>query len=215
MMPLNKRILQKEPMEIEVKFYLCCPSKLIHRLISSGAVLISGRELERNKRFDTPDGVLRSTDQVLRLREDHQFTLTFKGSGNQTSEAAVRKELEVVVSSISTAEMILNALGYQVILTYEKYRATYEFQQCQIVLDELPYGSFCEIEGDSIHRIKTTAKRLGLDWNRRITSSYSGLFQRCKETRGLKFRDLSFEHFEGLKISPEDLGVLPGDSRES
>ena len=59
-----------------------------------------------------------------------------------------RFEAEVVVSDFETMDVILRRLGYVVSLIYEKYRATYTLGDAEIVLDELPYGNFTEIEAD-------------------------------------------------------------------
>jgi hypothetical protein len=37
------------------------------------------------------------------------------------------------------------------------------------------------------------------------------MFERLKGQLGLSFRDLSFENFKGMEISPEALGVIVAD----
>jgi len=39
------------------------------------------------------------------------------------------------------------------------------------------------------------------------------LFERTRQSLGLDFRDLSFENFKGIKVTPEAMGVLPGDDK--
>ena len=78
------------------------------------------------------------------------------------------------------------------------------------MLDELPYGNFVEIEGE-FEELKPLAQMLGLNWDAAIPASYHSLFDRVSISRNLTFRDLSFEKFKDIKISPGDLGVEPAD----
>jgi adenylate cyclase class 2 len=44
-------------------------------------------------------------------------------------------------------ESIIENLGFQKALIYEKRRQTWQFRAVEIVLDELPFGQYMEIEG--------------------------------------------------------------------
>ena len=79
------------------------------------------------------------------------------------------------------------------------------------LLDEMPYGHFSEIEGSDTSAINQAAGNLDLSWEARIPESYTSLFDLLKEKLALTFRDLSFANFADLKITPEDLGVVPAD----
>ncbi len=94
---------------------------------------------------------------------------------------------------------------------YEKWRTTYHLTGVEIVVDELPYGIFCEIEGTDAEIIQTTAEHLGLDWNKRIIDSYLAMFWRLKSKLNLEAQNLDFASFEGIDITPEDLEVRPAD----
>ena len=61
-----------------------------------------------------------------------------------------RTEIEFGVDDFAKAKQFLEHLGYQSILVYEKYRTTYELDHAHIMLDELPYGNFIEIEGEDL-----------------------------------------------------------------
>jgi adenylate cyclase class 2 len=123
----------------------------------------------------------------------------------------IRQEIETEVSDLGAARRILEALGYQVAISYEKWRTTYRLANLEVVLDEMPYGHFCEIEGPDGESIQAAATQLNLDWNARIMDSYLGLFWRVKAARGLSARNLDFDSFAGLEISPEDLGTVYAD----
>ncbi len=193
--------------ELEVKFYISDLPALELRLKAVGAELKQPRVHEVNLRFDTAGGDLAKSTRVLRLRRDAEARLTYKGPGSEQGGARLRQELEFTIGDFDTARALFEALGYQVYLMYEKYRTTYALDNLEITLDEMPYGVFSEIEGPDGASIQAAASRLGLDWNRRILESYTVLFDRVKQALGLDFRDLSFENFKGVQVSPQALGV--------
>ena len=195
-------------MEVEVKFHLTDLKALDEKLRFLGAEVSKARVFERNLRFDTPDGRLRAAGQVLRLREDSRFRLTFKGPALADQPVAVRSEIEFTVGDLAEARRFLEALGYDVSVIYEKFRTTYSLESAEIVLDEMPFGGFCEIEACNAQEVERVANKLGLHWEDRILCSYMQLFETLKERRGLEMRDLTFENFKGLEILPGDF--LPG-----
>ena len=197
--------------ELEVKYYITDLAALERRLVELGAHLQQARLLEINLRFDTPDLALTRQARALRLRHDVIDRLTYKGPGVSQEGVHARQEIEFSVSNFQAARDFLLALGYQVSLVYEKYRATYELEDMEIVLDEMPYGNFIEIEGPIPAHIQDLSRRLGLNWERRILASYMVLFEVLQQRRGLSFRDLIFENFKDLIITPSDLGVYPAD----
>jgi adenylate cyclase class 2 len=195
--------------ELEVKFYLPDLPALEGRLRATGARLAQPRVHEVNLRFDTPQDDLSRSYRVLRLRQDSEARLTYKGPGVEQDGVRLRQELEFTVSDFGSAQAFLEALGYRVIWMYEKYRTTYALGEVLVVLDELPYGNFIEIEGSDGASIQKAAARLDLDWQKRILESYAFLFDRLKQAQGLPFRDLSFANFSGKVVSAADLGVVP------
>jgi adenylate cyclase class 2 len=197
--------------EIEVKFYVQSLPALAARLQQLGAAVTQPRVWERNLRFDTPDGDLRRTNRVLRLRQDTAARMTYKGSGHITGGVQHRTEIELTVESLEQARALLEALGYQVSMAYEKFRTTYSLSGALVTLDELPYGSFVEIEGATSEAIVPVAGSLKLDWEARINDSYAALFDRARATLNLPFRDLLFDNFRLVAVGPEHLGVRFAD----
>ena len=197
--------------ELEVKFYITNLSVVEDRLQGLGAHLTLPRVFEVNLRFDTPNSDLSRSLRVLRLRQDKIARLTYKGPASGLGGARLRQELEFEVSDFAIARAFLEALGYQVMMIYEKYRLAYDLDGVEISLDELPYGTFVEIEGPDPVAIQAVTRHLGLDWEATIPASYTVLFDQLKERLNLSFRDLSFESFKDLAITPADLGVRPAD----
>lgn len=197
--------------ENEVKFLLSDFKKFESKLIASGAILHSPRVYEINLRFDTPEGALSRGRRVLRLRKDSRSRLTYKGPADPTAAIASRQEIEFEVDDFDQARDFLLALGYQVVVLYEKFRTTYKLDDTEVVLDEMPYGMFCEIEGKDVIAIQAVANILDLSWNARSLESYMMLFDHVKISQKLDFKDLTFENFKGVSVSPSDFGLSPAD----
>jgi adenylate cyclase class 2 len=206
--------------EIEAKFYVRNLGKIESRLQDLEARLIQPRVLETNIRFDLPDGGLSSKGQVLRLRQDTEAKFTYKDQGVKKQGVINRTEIEFGVESFDKAKLFLEALGYQKLIQYNKYRTTYSLESdsllskdhgCHIMLDELPYGNFVEIEGEDITSIHKTANKLNLDIQTAVTAGYTNLFENARRSMSLTFTDLTFANFEGLQVLPQHLQVQPAD----
>ncbi len=197
--------------EIEVKFYATDLGAIENQLVRLGAQLTQPRTLEVNLRYDTSDGDLARSFRVLRLRQDTAARLTFKGPARAQDGARIRQEIEMVVESFERARTLLEALGYQVNMVYEKYRTKYEFEGIHLDLDEMPYGNFIELEGAEIPALHALSDRLGLDWEASSPASYVMLFEALRQKMNLPFRDLSFSNFANLRVLPADLGLKPAD----
>ena len=196
-------------MEIEVKFYLRHLEDIRKRLIAHGVRLKSDRLLERNLRFDTLGRELAGKKHVLRLRQANRATLTFK---RPLGQVETREEFEIEIDDFESGRKILEALDYTVTAIYEKYRETYQIGSIQVMLDELPFGCFVEIEGPSIESIRQLCDQLGLPWERRVQASYLELFDRIRRPLNVEFEEITFEKLEGLApVDPELLGVLQVD----
>ena len=190
--------------EVEVKLHTPDLASVRGALETAGATLVKPRVYERNVRYDRADGRLSAQGVVLRLRQDDAVRLTFKADERVVDGISSRYEAEVEVSDFALMDVILQRLGYEVALVYEKYRTTYELEGAEVVLDELPYGNFTEIEGDAA-TIERAVARLGLAGARRMGGSYVYLFLRLKERLGMTARDCTFAEFAGVDV---DLGDL-------
>ena len=197
--------------EIEVKLYVRDLKKIEAGLLERKARLIQARVFERNLRFDQPDGRLRAEGRVLRLRQDAEARLTYKGASDLVDGIMSRRELEFTIGDLETARKVLLALGYVEVAVYEKYRAVYELGDCHIMLDELPYGNFVEIEGADAEAIHSTADLMGLDMEAATGDSYLGIFQRYCQKRGWSQSILTFEALRGVVFNLTDLNIQAAD----
>lgn len=193
--------------ETEVKFFVRDLKSIEMRLYELKAQLIQPRVHEINYRFDFPNNELRKNKKVLRLRKDEQAKLTFKGPSYENQGVVSREEIEFVVEDFEKAKGLLESLGFTPVVFYEKFRTTYELNQTHIMLDELPYGEFVEIEGEDINAIKEIAKSLNLNWDVIVKAGYHALFNRFASKYNLESWNLSFEALSGVKIKAEDLQI--------
>lgn len=163
--------------ELEVKFLVQDLTAVEKVLNTIGASLSRPRILEQNLRFDNPEGDLTRKDEILRLRISDDVRLTHKGASNTNQGISVRDEIELVVSDFDKTWGLLDALGYQVQSVYEKYRTAYQYENIEILLDEMPFGNFVEIEGPGPKQIRAVAIKLGLNWEHRTSNSYMAIYQ--------------------------------------
>jgi adenylate cyclase class 2 len=201
--------------ETEAKFYVRDLSRIKSRLHELGAHLLQKRVLETNIRFDLPGAPLRAEGRVLRLRRDTSTKFTYKSASTNEQGVLSREEIEFEVEDFEKAKRFLEALGYQKLVYYEKYRTTYALQPSDgflhIMLDELPYGNFVEIEGETVDTIRAVAKQLNLSWEAAVATSYNALFERARGALNLSFQDLSFANFADINLDATHLGVYAAD----
>jgi adenylate cyclase class 2 len=202
--------LAQDNLEQEAKFYLANLPGLRAKLEALQVELIHPRVFESNLRFDLPDGSLTSKGRVLRLRQDERVRLTYKGPAEIGGEVTTRAEIEFEASSFANARALLEALGYEVSVMYEKHRTTYRLEGCEVVLDELPYGDFAEIEGPGAAAIQAVAAQLGLRWEARTSDSYLMLFSRLRLAGLVEAQHLSFSEVK-KKFPARALGLSAAD----
>jgi adenylate cyclase, class 2 len=172
------------PIEIEKKYRLESeqvePLRL--RLKEVGAEGEGAAEFEENVIYTGPG--LDPARRVLRLRrKGGRAVFTFKERDLSGSPVKRQREEETEVSDAGALASILEALGYRPVLVYEKRRETWRVAGAEVVLDELPFGLFVEIEGEEA-RIMEVEKLLGLDGAEAEHAPYPELTLRHGTKRG-------------------------------
>ncbi len=194
--------VNEKRLEVEVKFLVADLATMRQRVLDVGGVLHHPRVYERNIRYDNAWQGLSRQDKLLRLRQDARNRLTYKGPAQnvETAQVKIREELEIEVDDFDTAAAILQRLNFEPVQVYEKYRETFQLGPVEVVLDEMPFGTFMELEGGE-EAIVAAAALLGLDWNQRILANYLYLLALVNEHYGLTIADLTFANFAGLNIA--------------
>lgn len=132
---------------------------LTARLIELGATY---RKEVFEVNYQHRGGEMDERGATLRLRKIGDFTvLTYKEKvPNETGEKQ-KIEYETSVADVEAMENIIERLGYRLTAVYEKRRKYWHLNDVEVVLDELPFGLFMEIEG-TIEAIEKAEKKLGL-----------------------------------------------------
>ena len=152
------------------------------RLEEAGAESEGAAEFEENVLYTGPG--LDPRRRVLRLRrKGGRAVFTFKERDPGASAVKRQREEETEVSDASALAAILEALGYSPVLVYEKRRETWRLAGAEVVLDELPFGLFVEIEGEE-GQILSAERLLGLDGAEAEHAPYPELTLRHGTKRG-------------------------------
>ncbi len=207
-------MVSKTPLtETEIKLYVPDLGSVAARLSALGGKLAAPRVFEHNERYEDAEETLAAQGIVLRLRQDTRARLTYKEPHGDPGDDDIpsRYEAEVEVSDFGTMSAILGKLGYHPLMIYEKYRTTFHFEDTEVVLDELPYGNFVEIEGTA-EAIRRVVDRLELQSAPRFRSNYVRLMDNVKRYLSLGFSDLTFKNFEGITVPVEAFEAAAKDS---
>ena len=109
---------------------------------------------------------------VLRLRRiGDRGILTFKE--RLPSDSAIKHQLEdeTTVGDPDAMDAILESLGLSPVLVYEKRRERWLVGNTEVVIDELPFGMFMEIEGEEL-AIKDVEEKLAIKRLKAETATY-------------------------------------------
>jgi adenylate cyclase, class 2 len=165
--------------ETEVKILWNGPVADVQALVvRQGYQLTAARVLETDQLFDRSAGELKQSGTVLRLRQAAGLsTITYKGPATRDLYKS-REEIEFDVSNPENFVTVLDRLGYQPTLSYQKFRTKFS-DPCDpglVTIDETPMGVFLELEG-SKDWIDRAASRLGFPQTAYLTSSYASLYK--------------------------------------
>jgi adenylate cyclase class 2 len=153
--------------EIEKKYRLdkTRRPKIIARLKELGAEFMR-EDFEEN--YLHRGGLLDDRNAVLRLRKiGDTAILTYKerlrgGDSGGDEDVKHKIEFETEVADVDAIENIIEKLGYRINVIYEKRRQTWHFDKVEVVMDDLPFGLYMEIEG-TIEDIAEAEKLLEIE----------------------------------------------------
>ena len=207
--------------EIELKFPVHDLARLQARLPGLGFQLFTPRTFEQNTLYDTPDRILRTARQILRIRRyGDLWTVTHKRPADPAEQTdptryKFRIETETLIDDGPALAAIFHQLGYEPVFRYEKFRTQWSLANLTIdgplftgpahssqdmsanpsfhlVLDETPIGDYAELEGPPAW-IDDTLARLNVDPATCLTDSYGSLFLDWKQRTGSLAEHLTFD----------------------
>lgn len=107
--------------------------------------------------------LLDSSASIVRIRRtQNRSVLTYKRRIENVSDVKQQIEHESEISDAEAVSKILLELNLEPKLVYEKRRATWKLRSVEVLLDELPFGLFMEIEG-SLTAIKEAEMLLDIE----------------------------------------------------
>ena len=169
--------------EIEKKYRLTDEqfSAVQEALAEFGAEYV-GEDFEENSIYG--GGALDERRAILRIRRTAGKTfLTFKERIDNDLAIKHQTEHETAVDDAAELARIVEALGFEVRVVYEKRRKTWKFRSVEVVLDELPFGRFMEIEG-TVMTIAEAEMLLGAEEFEAVHESYPALTWNLGQRKG-------------------------------
>lgn len=169
------------PIEIEKKYRLSLKSRraIEKRLRSLGS---QPKPLEHEENTIYCGGTLGFGLRALRLRRvNGEAILTFKERIPSKSPIKHQKENETWVKNADATDAILRGIGFTPALVYEKRRTRWDVGKAKVVIDELPYGLFMEIEA-SEREIKRVEKLIAGETLPVVMETYPSMTARIGKT---------------------------------
>jgi adenylate cyclase, class 2 len=114
--------------------------------------------------------------------------VTVKVKTKEDSKMFERDEYEYEIKSenVDSAREMFKALGYCIEHIFEKRRYILKsLNNCEFIIDELPFGYFIELEGDKIN-IEKSIIELGLQEKETINKAYLALWEKYKNENNLR-----------------------------
>jgi len=159
-----------ENKEIECRFLEIDVADLQRKLAAAGAT-DHGEELLREIIFYDKELTYVAQHKLVRLRQTNKGCfLTYKHMQQRTVDGTI--EIETKVEDMEKARALLVAIGLTDFRHQEKRRHGYNLGDVKVEIDTWPQiPSYVELEGNSEQELKATAEKLGLDWEKRDTTS--------------------------------------------
>jgi adenylate cyclase class 2 len=185
-----------QAMETEVKIRIADRDAFEQKLPALGFRRLTARTIERNTLYDMADRRLRNSRQILRIRQyGDRWVLTHKSvPADLTVEGRhkQRVETETEIEDGPVLGKVFEALGYDPVFVYEKWRAEWTDARGHCVVDETPLGVYAELEGPS-DWIDETAQKLGIGEDQFVTLSYGRIFETWREESGSQAQNFTFD----------------------
>jgi adenylate cyclase, class 2 len=181
----SEREFNSMPIEIEKKYRLTKSRRVaIERRLRKLEASSLPIEFEENTLYG--GGRIDFGSCALRLRRvGKRAILTFKQRIPTTSAVKHQQEEETEVADADAMHAILSALGFRPALVYEKRRTRWNIGKAKVVIDELPFGLFMEIEA-SEKEIARVEKMIGAENMPAVMETYPTLTAKLgKERKGI------------------------------
>jgi adenylate cyclase, class 2 len=164
--------------EIELKFLEIDKNGLEKKLIAMGGKLTFKGNLE-SLFFDYEDLGLRRSGVLIRLRKAGDKTYLTMKKKLPMDDVKAAEETELEVGDFYAAKGLLCSIGLNVTGSISKHRTSYCLSGANYEFEKLPgIPTYLEIEADSIAKLRSAVKKIGLDmmdakpWSTEQVQSY-------------------------------------------
>jgi len=181
--------------EIEVRFLEIDKDALVARLGELGAE-------------DTGETMLSEVicyDEALHWRDEQKFIrlrkkgdvvhCTYKDQSVNTIDGT--EEIEIEVSDMAQAELLLERMGYPAYRHQEKKRHTFILDGVFVEIDTWPkIPTYVELEGGSEQALREVAEKLGFDWADAVVDNARMVIENHYDIPVGTMKWFTFERFE-------------------
>lgn len=188
----------KTDIEFEAKFYPVDKEIIRKKLLDIGANLIQSERLMRRQIFNKELNPEILCDYIRIRDEGDKTTMSAKTHAREDGSVSDQKEVVIDISDFDSAIEILKRAGLTPGDYQENKRETWELEGTEIVIDSWPsLETYIEIEANSEELVRSTAEKLGCDWNKKIITSvieiYASKYALSREEAHQKIRYCTFE----------------------
>jgi adenylate cyclase, class 2 len=183
--------------EIEVKYQLPFIPK-IKKLMEGNGFIFVKKTFERNFIFDTVNYDLKANNKLLRLRLYTSDLVLIRGILTTKSriENTKFKEQNEIETYVDKPQAVLSVLknAFDNHLEYQKFRSSYKSKELKVTacIDELPFGTFLELEAFEEEHLTKAIKLLKLEKQAKCLVGYPKLCNGKNQAYDYKFVKKAF-----------------------
>lgn len=175
-------------LEVELKFLIIDNIQIFEDKLAALGFHKDYRSYEKTTMYDNVEWLMQTSNGRVRLRvNDHQSELCYKKPIYDDSGIKKEIEYETIVADPHATELILWAMDFGPVSSYERYRTYYrsETSKVKVTLDEYPFANYLELEWGEEGEIINLAESLWLDMKNNLTKPCDTLFNEWRKERGL------------------------------
>jgi adenylate cyclase, class 2 len=160
------------PTEFEVKFYPVDKKEIIAKLEALGAKLVQPEVMTTSVIFNRINNPQVKADYIRVRHEGDKTRLSAKVHATADGDISDQKEIDTIVADFDATVAVLRQTGLKQSSLMEKRRETWLLGTSEVVIDTWPgLPTYIEIEDHSEQAVRTTAEKLGFNWQDKIITS--------------------------------------------